>query len=277
MQGLLIRPSPVKHWYVKPMLLKNALESKTFCRLAAYLPHVRSVLVTKAAQDITRFPSSNFLHSSIPISAISGSIELIVGPMFAGKSSELLKRVIHAEAGGYKVTVVKSDVDGRYSKTEVVTHDGTRRHCHAVPSLMNFRSVAGKVDYSSADVIAIDEAQFFPDLLEFCAQAADVDGKRLLVAGLDGDFKRRKFGQVLELIPLADSITKLNARCRFCEEEAVEQHEGLSVHGRPAMFSVRLKSGGHSDSEKQKLVGGTERYAPACRRHYMLFSDTEHT
>lgn len=68
-------------------------------------------------------------------------------------------------------------------------------------------------------VVAIDEAQFFPDLAEFCSEAVDVDGKHVIVAGLSGDFKRQRFGQLLELMPLADSITQLRSKCAFCEAE----------------------------------------------------------
>lgn len=93
------------------------------------------------------------------------------------------------------IAMVKSDKDNRYSQTEITTHDGLARPCYAVAQLADLRSAVGQ-SYDSIQVIAIDEAQFFPDLLEFCMEASDHDNKQILVAGLDGDFQRRRFGQV---------------------------------------------------------------------------------
>ena len=94
--------------------------------------------------------------------------------------------------------LVKSGRDTRYSTTAITTHDGLARQCHAVDTLASLKEVIG-LDYSSVDVIAIDEAQFFPDLVEFCTEASDHDNKYILVAGLDGDFRRQRFGQVISL------------------------------------------------------------------------------
>ena len=107
--------------------------------------------------------------------------------------------------------------------------------------------------YEEAHLIAIDEAQFFPDLLDFCTRAADEDGKEIIIAGLDGDFKRRKFGQVLDLIPHADNVTKLTARCAKCAS--------------PGLFSLRISS-----EEDTTLIGGKDKYLPVCRVHYNLLS-----
>lgn len=107
--------------------------------------------------------------------------------------------------------------------------------------------------YAEAHVIAIDEAQFFDDLEEFCTRAADVDGKEIIVAGLDGDFMRRKFGQVLDLVPHADDVTKLTARCAKCAA--------------PGLFSLRI-----SAEKDTTLIGGKDKYLPVCRRHYAELS-----
>lgn len=98
------------------------------------------------------------------------------------------------QAAGCKVALVKSDRDNRYSATHISTHDGLERSCHAVAALSDVRAALGPA-YEETEVIAIDEAQFFPDLLQFCAQAADYERKQVVVAGLDGDFKRNSFGQ----------------------------------------------------------------------------------
>ena len=103
------------------------------------------------------------------------------------------------QAAHKQVLLVKSDRDTRYSKSEITTHDGLARSCHAVGLLAELRAVQ---QYGSARVIAIDEAQFFPDLLEFCTEASDNENKQILVAGLDGDFKRQRFGQVSLLLLL---------------------------------------------------------------------------
>ncbi|PSC71863.1 Thymidine kinase [Micractinium conductrix] len=187
-------------------------------------------------------------------SAAHGAIEIVVGPMFAGKSTELLRRVARYEAEGLCVAVVKSDKDDRYCAAHVVTHSGIKRPCFAVPTLAAFKAAAGAA-YAGFQVIAVDEAQFFPDLREFCAHAADHEHKRLILAGLDGDFQRQRFGQVLDLLPLADSVTKLSARCKFC---AQEQRRTAAV------FSLRIAA-----DSRQELVGGADVYAPVCRRHYV--------
>lgn len=100
------------------------------------------------------------------------------------------------------------------------------------------------------DVIGIDEAPFFDDLYDFCCMAADRDGKTVVVAGLDGDYLRRNFGSVLDIIPIADTITKLTARCELC--------------GKRAFFTLRK-----TDDEKTELIGGADVYMPVCRQHYV--------
>ncbi|PWZ53267.1 Thymidine kinase [Zea mays] len=182
--------------------------------------------------------------------AQSGEIHVIVGPMFAGKTTALLRRV-QAEAGnGRSVALIKSDKDNRYGLDSVVTHDGTKMACWALSELSSFHDKLGIDAYNKVDVIGIDEAQFFDDLYDFCCKAADRDGKIVVVAGLDGDYKRRKFGSILDIVPLADSVTKLTARCELC--------------GRRAFFTLRK-----TQETKTELIGGADVYMPVCRQHYM--------
>ncbi|KAA8524817.1 hypothetical protein F0562_011240 [Nyssa sinensis] len=180
----------------------------------------------------------------------SGEIHVIVGPMFAGKTTALLRRIKSEDKNGRNVAMIKSSKDTRYAIDSVVTHDGTKFPCWVLPNLLSFRQKFGADAYDKLDVIGIDEAQFFDDLYDFCCKAADYDGKTVILAGLDGDYLRRSFGSVLGIIPLADSITKLTARCELC--------------GKRAFFTLRK-----TDETKTELIGGADVYMPVCRQHYV--------
>jgi thymidine kinase len=182
----------------------------------------------------------------------AGEIHIIFGPMFAGKTTALLERIAEEEAKGKTVTLVKSSKDCRYSEDKIVSHDGTERQCTPVFRLGDLRGIVGEEKWTNTDVIAIDEAQFIPDLVSFCVTVADEHNKKVIVAGLDGDFKRARFGEILDLLPLCDSVTKLTAQCGIC----------LS---RPALFSLRTMLGENT----QELVGGSDAYKPACRACYL--------
>ena len=178
------------------------------------------------------------------------------------------------QAAGRTVLVFASAKDTRYAPGggAVVTHTGLSRPTTAAgPTLAAAAAAAGgPAALAAADVLAIDEAQFFPDLLPFATGAADLGGKTVIVAGLDGDFRRRPFGGVGGLLPHADTITKLASACAVC--------------GGAAHFSVRLTtadgSGGDAPTPPgsplkrqslegpQVVVGGAERYAAVCRTHY---------
>ncbi|CAN7117167.1 unnamed protein product [Brassica rapa subsp. narinosa] len=180
----------------------------------------------------------------------SGAIHVIMGPMFSGKSTSLLRRIKSEISLGRSVAMVKSSKDTRYAKDSVVTHDGIGFPCWAIPDLMSFHDIFGQDAYDKLDVIGIDEAQFFGDLYEFCCKAADDDGKTVIVAGLDGDYLRRRFGAVLDIVPIADSVTKLTARCEVC--------------GQKAFFTLRKTC-----DTKTELLGGADVYMPVCRKHYV--------
>ncbi|CAA0837019.1 Thymidine kinase [Striga hermonthica] len=194
-------------------------------------------------------------HGLDPVASYShrrpGEVHVIVGPMFAGKTTALLRRVMSEADSGRSVAMVKSSKDNRYAEDEVVTHDGTRLPCWALPDLLSFKTKFGPDAYHKLDVIGIDEAQFFADLYDFCCEAADVDGKTVVVAGLDGDYLRRSFGSVLDVIPLADSVTKLTAWCEVCGERA--------------FFTLRK-----TNEMQTELVGGADLYMPVCRQHYTI-------
>ncbi|PIA38397.1 hypothetical protein AQUCO_02800239v1 [Aquilegia coerulea] len=180
----------------------------------------------------------------------SGEVHVIVGPMFAGKTTALLRRIQCETDNGRSVAVIKSNKDTRYGLDSVVTHDGAKLPCWALPELLSFKEKLGTEAYEKLDVIGIDEAQFFGDLYDFCCKAADHDGKTVIVAGLDGDYLRKRFGSVLDIIPLADTVTKLTARCELC--------------GKRAFFTLRK-----TDDTQTELIGGADVYMPVCRRHYV--------
>ncbi|KAL3627314.1 hypothetical protein CASFOL_028677 [Castilleja foliolosa] len=148
------------------------------------------------------------------------------------------------------VAIIKSSKDNRYGLDSIVTHDGEKLPCLPLADLSSFREKLGAENYEKLEVIGIDEAQFFGDLFDFCNEAADRDGKTVIVAGLDGDYLRRSFGSVLDLIPIADSVTKLNARCELC--------------GKHAFFTLRK-----TDETKTELIAGADVYMPVCRYHYV--------
>lgn len=147
-----------------------------------------------------------------------GRLELFLGPMYAGKTTALLRRMAELTACGAAAVAVKSAVDDRYGAHWLVSHNGACVRAFSAPSLASFRASLGKA-WAKAAVVVVDEAQFFPDLAEFAASAVDEDGKTLLVAGLSGDFRRRNFGQLAELLPHADAVTTLTATCGFCGSE----------------------------------------------------------
>lgn len=174
-----------------------------------------------------------------------GRIDLILGPMFAGKTTELMRRVkrdIHARR---KCFVIKYSGDKRYSDTNVANHD--QMVLKAMAMVDHLEDVGNL--WESYDVIAIDEGQFFPDLVSFCTMVAD-KGKTVYVSALDGDYQRKPFGKVCELIPHCEHVDKLAAVCMMCH-----QHEGN--------FTRRTVS-----SDKQELIGGADMYVAACRKCY---------
>ncbi|CDP14792.1 unnamed protein product [Coffea canephora] len=170
--------------------------------------------------------------------------------MFAGKTTTLLRRIQTESTNGRSVAVIKSNKDTRYALDSIVTHDGEKLPCWPMADLSSFRQKLGPEAYDKLEVIGIDEAQFFEDLHDFCREAADHDGKTVIVAGLDGDYLRRSFGSVLEVIPLADSVTKLTARCELC--------------GKRAFFTLRK-----TEETETELIAGAEVYMPVCRKHYV--------
>jgi thymidine kinase len=185
------------------------------------------------------------------MSTSQGRIELIVGSMFSGKSEELIRRVRRAQIARQRVQVFKPSLDDRYGRQQVASHNGTR--LEAVP-VARSADVLGKLD-PAADVIAVDEVQFLDSaIVDVAAQLAG-RGKRVIMAGLDLDFRGEPFGAVPQLMALAETVDKLQAICMICGEAASRTQR--LVDGRPAHYTDPII-----------MIGAQEVYEARCRRHH---------
>ncbi len=182
-----------------------------------------------------------FIERNINPTKKVGTIEVVAGSMFSGKTEELIRRLKRAKIAKQKVEIFKPAVDVRYSDTEVVSHDENSIHSTPVENSANILLLAGDVD-----VVGIDEAQFFDKgLIEVVAKLAN-SGIRVIAAGLDMDFKGVPFGPIPGLMAVADHITKVHAICVRC--------------GNIAQFSHRM-----SEKEQVVLLGEKDIYEPLCR------------
>jgi thymidine kinase len=180
------------------------------------------------------------------------SLDIILGPMFAGKSSHILSLVSRHTAIGTSVLVIKHSSDTRYvySEDNIVTHDQHRATCASVQYL---GQVVLRDRIKDHQVIIVDEAQFFPELVPFVKYVVEDLGKSLYLVGLDGDIHRKPFGELLECIPLADRIVKLTSFCHSC------------ANGTPGLFSYRSRG----EQDQQVIIGGLDMYESLCRACYL--------
>lgn len=182
-----------------------------------------------------------FIERGIDRQKKTGTIEVIAGSMFSGKTEELIRRLKRAKIARLKVEIFKPAIDTRYSTAEVVSHDENSILSTPVESSGNIMLLTGDVD-----VIGIDEAQFFDaGLIDVSITLANM-GIRVIIAGLDMDFKGKPFGPIPGLMAVADHITKVHAICMQC--------------GDVAQFSHRL-----SQTDKLVLLGEKNEYEPLCR------------
>jgi thymidine kinase len=183
------------------------------------------------------------------INPTMGSITLIIGCMFSGKSTEIMRLIKRYKVLKKKILIINHKSDQRYATDSISTHDQQQIECEMVDSLMPIKQTE---KYRESHVIVIEEAQFFTDLFDFTTGAADNDHKTVIVAGLSGDFNRNPFGDIQRLIPHAENITKLSALCVKCGD------------GTLAHFSKRIDV----TNQDQTLVGTTSEYIAVCRKHY---------
>lgn len=198
----------------------------------------------------------------------SGYLEIILGGMYAGKTSRLVEIYKQCKFCNIPVIVINHSIDNRYNDDNdandsyLSTHDHDKIPCIKTERLFDiclneimeyniqlFTSINDKVQIPTSEVILINEGQFFPDLEEF-VKTLLICSKKIYVCGLDGDFERKKFGQILDLIPLCDKVTKLTSLCSICK------------NGTPGIFSKRITS------EREQTVVGSDNYIPVCRMCY---------
>ncbi|MBK7181906.1 MAG: thymidine kinase [Bacteroidetes bacterium] len=182
-----------------------------------------------------------FLENTIHPHKRKGSIEVVCGSMFSGKTEELIRRMKRAQFAKQTVEIFKPAVDTRYDDVKVVSHDSNSIHSTPVPSSSNILLLAAGVD-----VVGIDEAQFFDmGLIDVCNQLAN-SGTRVIVAGLDMDYLGKPFGPMPALLAIAEYVTKVHAICMRC--------------GNLANHSHRMTA-----EEQLVLLGETNNYEPLCR------------
>jgi len=185
-----------------------------------------------------------FLESTTGRSGGQGWIEVITGSMFSGKTEELIRRLKRAKIAKQQVEIFKPRIEVRYSEEEVVSHDENAIHSTPVDSSANISLLA-----TGVEVVGIDEAQFFDDgLVQVCNQLAN-SGIRVIIAGLDMDYKGVPFGPIPGLMAIAEYVTKVHAICVRC--------------GNLANYTHRL-----SEDEKLIVLGETDIYEPLCRICY---------
>jgi thymidine kinase len=186
----------------------------------------------------------DFLENYIRATGKRGSIEVITGSMFSGKTEELIRRLRRAQFAGLKVEIFKPSLDKRFSETRVVSHDEKSIISTPVDNPTAILLLAGDVD-----VVGIDEAQFFDNsIIDVCNKLAD-GGIRILIAGLDMDFSGKPFGPMPALLAIAEYVTKVHAICMRC--------------GNLAQYSFRK-----SEEAQVVLLGEKNLYEPLCRNCY---------
>lgn len=174
------------------------------------------------------------------------SLKLYIGPMFSGKTSKIMEIYYKYIKTDMNVMVINHSFDVRYSNTMLSNHNKEMIPCRWTDSLSNILCE----EITNVDVILINEGQFFSDLYKCVKKWVEIEGKKVYVCGLDGDSNRKKFGEILDIIPIADKVVKLNALCSLCK------------NGTKAAFTLRLTQ------ETSQILIGSDCYKPVCRNCY---------
>lgn len=178
---------------------------------------------------------------------LEGYLHLILGPMFSGKTTEIIRLYNNYSKIDKRILVINYKEDNRYHDTLLSTHDKIM-----IPSVNLFKlEELADEEINTYDVILINEGQFFTDLVTQVLKYIEKMNKIVYVCGLDGDFRRKKFGSILDLIPYCNEITKLKAFCAICK------------NGKPGLFSKRIIQ------DETQIVIGNDIYIPVCRGCYI--------
>ena len=176
-----------------------------------------------------------------------GYLKVLLGPMFSGKTTELMRIYNNHKSCGIPCCIINHTSDTRYHKEKMGNHNGVLLPCY------NYKNLVDSIELVALyDIFLINEGQFFEDLYDVVNILVNLHKKKVYVAGLDGDFKRRKFGQMLDIISLADDVIKLKSICINCKKK-----DGIFTH--------RL-----SNEQQQILVGSSNNYTSLCRHCYNL-------
>jgi thymidine kinase len=182
-----------------------------------------------------------------------GKIEVITGCMFSGKSEELIRRLKRAQIAKLQVQVFKPTIDTRYSSIEVVSHTGEKIKAEAIS---NSKEILNKIS-DGVNVIGIDEAQFYDMEIIDVVRGISRKGVRVILAGLDMDFKGEPFGPMGNLLAIADEVTKLHAICMVCGEDATMTQR--LINGKPAKYT-----------DPVVMIGASESYEARCKLHHYV-------
>ena len=177
---------------------------------------------------------------------MDSKIIIHIGPMFSGKSTELLRKISTFRSIGLSCLLINHSYDNRVNEQCISTHSNLKKEAIQTKYLMDIKN---REEFFNTDVIGIDEAQFFDDLYDFVSYIHKCHNKTLIISGLDGDHLQKRFGQILDCIPLCDELVKLSALCMICK------------NGNKASFSKRIVN-----SNEQILVGNEESYIAVCRK-----------
>lgn len=185
---------------------------------------------------------------------MTGSLHLILGPMFSGKTTRLIQIYKTRTYIGKKVAIINYEEDTRYHACLMSTHDQVMVPCIHTRCLSSLSNDIDNIHYKEieeADTILVNEGQFFEDICLTVLEWVEKKGKEVFICGLDGDFLRNTFGNLLSLIPYSDTVEKLNSLCAECRD------------GTPAIFSHRI-----TQETDQKVIGSSN-YTPLCRKCYL--------
>lgn len=181
-----------------------------------------------------------------------GTINLILGPMFSGKTTKLIEIYREAQFCNINTIVINHKLDTRYSNNKLSNHDREMIPCIFLDKLYDMKQESSVlIKIMCADVILINEGQFFSDLKAWVLELCETYNKKIYISGLDGDYKRDKIGTILDLIPYCDSVEKYTSFCSYCK------------NGTKGLFTHRLSK------ETEQICVGSDNYIPLCRKCYI--------